>query len=143
MMKPWHRVGHRGAPKAFPANTLRSFQRAWELGCSMVECDIRRSADGALVLAHDPHVTDTAGRTFEIAAQTAAALAALDLGAEEGVPTLQELVAWAQGRCAVMADMKCEGAEVETEVVEALAVLPVEAKLVPGAGAESRARFRA
>jgi glycerophosphoryl diester phosphodiesterase len=42
-----------------------------------------------------------------------------------------------------MADMKCGGGDVEAEVVEILAALPPEAKIVPGAGEESRRRFRA
>ncbi len=137
------RVGHRGAPGEFPANTLRSFERAVALGCDMVECDIRRAACGALVLAHDPHVTDVLGRRYVIAEHSADALGRLDLGAGEGVPLLLALTEWAADRCAVMADMKCEGDGVEEAVVEALRPLKRSAKLVPGAGAESRARFRA
>jgi glycerophosphoryl diester phosphodiesterase len=136
------RVGHRGAPREFPANTLRGFQRAVELGCDMVECDIRRASDGVLVLAHDPHVRDIHGRRYVIAEHASETLAALDLGAGEGVPALSALTAWAAGRCAVMADMKCEGDGVEKAVVEALGVLARDAKIVPGAGEESRRRFR-
>lgn len=143
MSVEWHRVGHRGAPKEFPANTMKGFQRAVEWGCTMLECDVRQAANGVLVLAHDDYVTDRQGQTYAIGEQDSAFLGRLDLGAGEGVPTLAELVAWAQGRCAVMADMKCEGGEIERLVVEALKLLPVEAKIVPGAGTESRARFRA
>jgi glycerophosphoryl diester phosphodiesterase len=139
----WIGVGHRGTPREFPGNTLSGFQRAIELGCSMVECDVRRSADNVLVLAHDPHVTDVTDCSYDIAAATAATLASIDLGAGEGVPTLYDLVELANGRCAVMADMKCEGDGVEEGVVEALSRLPVTAKIVPGAGEESRRRFRA
>ncbi|HZO89709.1 MAG TPA: glycerophosphodiester phosphodiesterase [Chthonomonadaceae bacterium] len=142
MPENWEKIGHRGAPRAFPGNTIRSFQRAVELGCTMVECDVRRAADGVLVLAHDPDVSDRQGRRYRIAERSSADLRALDLGAGEGVPTLAELVAWAQGRCAVMADMKCEGDEVEAKVVQALTLLPYQAKIVAGAGEASRRRFR-
>lgn len=138
-----HKIGHRGAPREFPGNTMRGFARAVERGCTMVECDVRQAADGILVLAHDPHVTDAQGQRFDISRQRSAALRDLDLGAGEGVPSLRELAAWAQGRCAVMADMKCEGGEVEAGVVEALSPLPVEAKIVPGAGEMCRNRLRA
>ncbi len=138
----WLRVGHRGAPREFPGNTMRGFMRAVEYGCEMVECDVRRSADGALVLAHDPHVTDVTGRTYVVAETAAEALAAIDLGARQGVPTLEELVAWASGRCAVMADMKVEGDGVEQRVAEALSPLPASDKIVPGAGMTSRRLFR-
>ena len=139
----WHKVGHRGAPREFPTNTMCSFQRAAERGCTMVECDIRRAMDGVLVLAHDPYVTATDGQRYEITEETSKTLTRLDLGAGEGVPTLDQLVKWAQGRCAIMADMKCEGGDIEEQVVAALAPLPPEAKIVPGAGRESRDRFRA
>jgi glycerophosphoryl diester phosphodiesterase len=122
---------------------MRSFQHAHELGCTMVECDIRQAADGVLLLAHDPHVHTADGTRYEIAAHPSEALRALDLGASEGVPTLTELVTWAQGRCRVMADMKCEGGRIEQQVAEALSRLPAADKIVPGAGFESRERFRA
>lgn len=138
-----NRVGHRGAPREFPANTLRSFARAIDLGCDMVECDIQRAACGTVVLAHDPHVTAADGTRYVIAEHPADQLAAIDLGAGEGVPTLAALIAWAVGRCAVMADMKREGDGVEEAVVEALRRLPREDKYVAGAGDESRRRFRA
>ena len=143
MTMDWHRVGHRGAPKEFPANTLRSFQRAVALGCSMVECDVRQAADGVLVLAHDAEVTDAQGRTYAVLEHDSGFLGRLDLGAGEGVPTLSELVDWAQGKSAVMADMKCEGGEVERLVAATLAPLAPTSKLAPGAGEASRARFRA
>src|SRR5579862_7368750 len=143
MQNSWTRVAHRGVPGEFPGNTLLGFDRAVELGCGMVECDIRQAAGGELVLAHDPYVTDIAGNRFLIAEHDSARLAALDLGRGEGVPTLRALVAQSTGRCAIMADMKCEGGDVEVRVVEALSALPIEAKLIPGAGSASRARFRA
>lgn len=138
----WHKIGHRGTPREFPANTMRSFQRALEHGCTMVECDVRQAADGVLVLAHDPHVTDVSGKTFVVAETASADLQELDLGAGEGVLRLEELAIWAAGRCAVMADMKCEGNGIEEGVVAALRPLDANAKVIPGAGSASRARFR-
>lgn len=139
---PLIRVGHRGAPREYPANTMLSFWRAVTLGCDMVECDVRRAADGILVLAHDPDIVDSQGRRYAIVEHAADFLGALDLGAGEGAPRLTELAAWALGNCAVMADMKCEGEGVEEAVVKALRGLPPEAKIVPGAAEASRRRFR-
>ena len=127
------KVGHRGAPREFPANTLRGFMRAAELGCDMVECDVRRSADGVLVLAHDSIVQDTLGEIYEIARFDSTMLHSLDLGAGEGVPTLAELVEWATGASlAVMADMKCEGDGIEVAVCTALAGLPLSCQTCSG-----------
>lgn len=108
----------------------------------MVECDVRQAADGALVLAHDDMVVASDQRRYVIAEHTSIELGRLDLGMEEGVPTLDELVAWACGRCGVMADMKCEGGDVEERVVAALAPLPIADKVAPGAEDTSRSRFR-
>ena len=46
------RVGHRGAAALEPENTLRSFTRAVELGCDLVEFDVLQLVDGTLVVAH-------------------------------------------------------------------------------------------
>jgi len=123
---------------------MLGFHYARAVGCEMVECDIRLSADGQLVLSHDPHVTDAKGKHWEVAKTLYSELASLDLGAGQGVPTLKELVSWAlTAPCAIMADMKCEGDGVEERVAKELEPLPPILKLVPGAGAESRLSFRA
>ena len=137
-------VGHRGAPREFPPNTLAGFARAVEVGCPMVECDVRRSRDGVLVLAHDGHVADREGRRWAVGETDAATLARLDLGAGEGVPTLAALVDWAaRAGASIMADMKESGDGIETEVARLLAPLPAGRKVVPGAGDDARRRFRA
>ena len=46
-------VGHRGWPARHPENTLTGFLAASGVA-DMIELDIRRCADGRLVLAHDP-----------------------------------------------------------------------------------------
>jgi glycerophosphoryl diester phosphodiesterase len=51
-------LAHRGASKAAPANTIEAFHLAGEMGCDAVELDVRRTADGVLVVHHDPHVDD-------------------------------------------------------------------------------------
>ncbi len=59
--RPWsstsgevHVQGHRGALGLVPENTLPSFRQAIESGCAGVELDVRLSADGHLVVWHDP-----------------------------------------------------------------------------------------
>jgi glycerophosphoryl diester phosphodiesterase len=51
-------LGHRGASSVETENTLAAFVRARELGADGVELDVRRSADGALVVHHDAHLAD-------------------------------------------------------------------------------------
>ncbi len=137
-----HKVGHRGTPLEFPANTMCGFARAVELGCTMVECDVRLSLDGRLALVHDDHVIDKNDISYLVAEYPMSFLAALDLGAGEGVPTLEQLAVWSVGKCAVMADMKCSGGDAERSVTEALYPLSVDQKIVPGADFNSRECFR-
>jgi glycerophosphoryl diester phosphodiesterase len=47
-------LAHRGSAGAHPENSLGAFAEARRLGADGVELDVRRSADGALVVAHDP-----------------------------------------------------------------------------------------
>ena len=53
-------LAHRGARRVAPENTLEAFRRAGAMGADGVELDVRRTADGALVLHHDPAVADGA-----------------------------------------------------------------------------------
>lgn len=135
------RIGHRGAPYAAPANTMASFRAAHAAGCDWVECDCRMAADGCIVLSHDPTVTDRSGEVYRVDQTPTDELAALDLGAGEGVATLEELVAWAASRVGVMADVKADGCE--EAIGETLSPIPAARKIVPGADDEGRRRFRA
>jgi glycerophosphoryl diester phosphodiesterase len=51
-------IGHRGASRAHPENTLAAFAGAAALGAEWVELDVRRTADGVLVVHHDPVLPD-------------------------------------------------------------------------------------
>ena len=46
-------LGHRGVPARHPENTLPGFQAALDAGLDGVEWDVRRLADGTLVIHHD------------------------------------------------------------------------------------------
>ena len=71
-------LAHRGATAAARENTLAAFAAAREVGADGVELDVRRSADGVLVVHHDPALAD--GRLI-------AALPAAELPGH--VPTLE------------------------------------------------------
>jgi glycerophosphoryl diester phosphodiesterase len=51
-------IAHRGASRVERENTMAAFRTAAELGADMVELDVRRSADGILVVHHDAHLED-------------------------------------------------------------------------------------
>lgn len=125
-----------------PANTMAGFRLSNERGCEWVECDCRRSRDGIVVLAHDPEAADEgAGRSYRVDRLTAEKLAGIDLGAGEGVLSLEDLVRWAaEAGIGVMADVKVGG--IERQIGEALSPLPNTLKIVAGADDEGRKRIR-
>jgi len=59
-------IGHRGASAAFQGNTIEAFIGAAQAGADWVELDIRRAADGEIVVHHDP-VTSEGHRISETA----------------------------------------------------------------------------
>jgi glycerophosphoryl diester phosphodiesterase len=96
-------VAHRGASGYAPENTLAAADAAAALGTVWVETDVRRTADGALVLMHDTTLERTTDAEelfprrapWNVSDFTAAEIARLDAGswftpefAGERVPTL-------------------------------------------------------
>lgn len=72
-------MAHRGASRAERENTVAAFRRAVDMGAHAAELDVRRTADGVLVVHHNPGLDD--GRII-------GQVAASDLPAH--VPTLNQ-----------------------------------------------------
>lgn len=51
-------VGHRGASRAFPENTIAAFEGAIAQGADGVELDVRRTLDGAMAIHHEDALAD-------------------------------------------------------------------------------------
>lgn len=120
--KPVLNVAHRGASEVAPENTLAAVRRAVALGADLVEVDVRRTRDGALVLMHDA----TLGRTTNVARVfpdrgpwrvgdlTYDEVAILDAGSWKGsehegepVPMLEEVVELLRGtRTGLLVEVK-------------------------------------
>lgn len=83
-------IGHRGARAIEPENTLAGIEHAVELGVDVVEFDVRRTADGELVLMHDETVDRTTNGSGAVGELSLAEIRALDAGDGERVPTLEE-----------------------------------------------------
>ena len=84
-------LGHRGASADAPENTLAAFALAREQGADGIELDVHLSADGWPVVIHDDRVERTTNGTGQVARLTVAELQALDAGAEQAIPTLDEV----------------------------------------------------
>jgi glycerophosphoryl diester phosphodiesterase len=138
---PVLRVAHRGVGKHEPENTLRSYRKAIDLGTEMVEVDLRASADGVLVLAHDDEIRDVRGHALPVSGRTFEELRELDMGHGERIPTLEEAVRLCRGRCSMMIDLKGKG--FEGELIELLHRTGYRNVIVPGGSRPSRDRIRA
>lgn len=79
-------IAHRGASRERPENTLAAFRRAVELGADAAELDVHRTADGVLVVFHDPLIPGLGPITVLSAAQVTGHLVR-----GEPVPTLQSV----------------------------------------------------
>jgi glycerophosphoryl diester phosphodiesterase len=90
-------IGHRGAARHAPENTLAGFRLARSLGCAWVEFDVRLTVDEALVVCHDDRLERTTSGRGAISKLPLAAIRELDAGhwynrrfTGEHVPTLDE-----------------------------------------------------
>lgn len=106
-------VGHRGAAGYEPENTLLSFQKAIEIGVDWIEMDVRRSADGYLVIMHDETVDRTTNGHGKVSEMTLEELKALDAGKGQKIPTLQEAIDFTKGKAKAVIEIKQEGTEVD------------------------------
>lgn len=109
MQNPAHflRVGHRGAAGYEHENTLRSFEKAFALGCDAVECDVRLTKDDVPVVIHDATVNRMTGGVGDVRAMTLEHLRAFRIG-EQTIPTLEEVLALAKGRLRVLIELKAK-----------------------------------
>ena len=58
----WDLQGHRGARGLAPENTLPAFERALEIGVTTLELDVGVTADGVVVVLHDPFLNPALAR---------------------------------------------------------------------------------
>ena len=106
-------VGHRGYSAAFPENTQLALNAAFDVGADLVEIDLQKSADGAVVILHDDTLDRTTDGSGPVADHTLAQLQQLDAGswldpqfAGEPIPTLDQALGAAIGRGPLLLDQK-------------------------------------
>lgn len=102
-------IGHRGANKIAPENTLLAFQKAIELGADYIEFDTFESKDGEIVIIHDEDIFRTTGQKGLIKNMTLKEIKALDAGEGEKIPTLRELIELTEGKIGLNCEIKAEG----------------------------------
>ena len=91
---------HRGFSSQYPENTMTAFRKALEAGADGIEFDARLTADGQIVIMHDPTVDRTTNGKGKVRNLSFAEIRKLDAGLKKGmvfenerVPMLEEVLA--------------------------------------------------
>jgi glycerophosphoryl diester phosphodiesterase len=100
------RIGHRGAMGYEPENTLRSFKKALDLGCHMVELDVHVCKTGEVMVIHDDTLERTTNGTGPVREKTLAELRMLDAGKGERIPLLTDVLDRFSGKIGVNIELK-------------------------------------
>ena len=117
-MQPVSALAHRGFSKAAPENTLAAYRQAIELCPDFMECDVRQTKDGRLIVIHDKSVDRTTNGKGLVADMTMAGLRQLDAGswfgpefAGEKLPTFEEVLDLAKNQTVLVIEIKEAGTE--------------------------------
>lgn len=120
-------VCHRGARLSAPENTFASAETALKLGGSIIELDIRQSADGVLYVLHDETVDRTTNGSGPISEMNSTEIDQLDAGIwfaprfeGERVPRLEAYLAASADRAGFYLEIKRADCEQVASVVRKL-----------------------
>jgi glycerophosphoryl diester phosphodiesterase len=103
--------GHRGAP-GYPRraeNTIVSFKKALQYGANGVEFDVRRCADGRIVVIHDETIDRTTNGRGRVADLTYDQLRRFDAGFGEPIPLLTDVLDAFCKECLLNIELKDAG----------------------------------
>jgi glycerophosphoryl diester phosphodiesterase len=117
-------IAHRGDSAHRPENTLASFAGALEVGAAVVELDVQLTADGHVVVLHDPTLDRTTTGRGDVRRLTLADVRKASAGypdrfgnayAGERVPRFDEALALLRGRATVLVEIKAESVTDDAE----------------------------
>jgi len=126
---------HRGGPSpGFPENCIATFERSLRFAPCLIECDVRKSKDGVMVLMHDRSLNRTTTGKGLVESLSLTQMRQLNLVDPNGtvteykIPTLLEALRWAKGRAILELDIK--GTVTPHEVVQAIRTEDAESCVV-------------
>ena len=101
---------HRGLHgPGVPENSMAAFRAAIDLGAG-IECDVRLSGDGQVVVFHDHDLRRMCASALAVEATRAEVLAGQRLyDSGEHIPRLSELLELAAGQVPLLIELKCRG----------------------------------
>jgi len=105
------KVGHRGARAYEPENTLRSFEKAIELGVDAVELDVRKTKDNEILVIHDDDIKRTTNGSGLVSSLTLEQIKSFSTEKNEKIPTLTEALDCIDKKAKVFIELKETGIE--------------------------------
>jgi len=99
-------IGHRGAKRELPENTLPAFRRAFDRGADAVELDVHATADGVVVVHHDPAAHSADGALVVIADWTWETVQTVEFAGGVGIPRLSDVLMAAPADATVYVEIK-------------------------------------
>lgn len=105
-------TAHRGGALLGNENTLSCIERGIESGADLVEIDVHKTKDGAIVVCHDETLDRTTDGTGRIEEMTLAQIRQFHIvggdgiPTEETIPTLEEVLKLIDGRCGLLLEIK-------------------------------------
>jgi glycerophosphoryl diester phosphodiesterase len=128
-------AAHRGGAALWPENSLRAFRNALSLGADLLETDVHLTADGEVIVLHDPRLDRTTSGRGAVGTLTREEVGKVRLKASDGtvtdepVPTLATLldVLGASG-ASLLLEIKTDDAHRRYPDIEAKALALVRAR---------------
>lgn len=115
-------IAHRGASGKAPENTMVAIRHAIDDGTDWIEIDVQETADGKIVVIHDSDLMQIAGVDLKIWQGSLNQIQQIDVGSwfnedfsAARVPTLEEVLAEARGKCRMIIELKYYGHDQELE----------------------------
>jgi len=101
---------HRGLHgPGVPENSMAAFRAALDVGAG-IECDVRLSGDGEVVIFHDHDLKRLCASALTVEATSAAVLTAQRLfDSDEHMPRLRDLLDLVAGTVPILVELKCRG----------------------------------
>jgi len=115
-------IAHRGAAGKAPENTRVAIHHAINDGADWIEIDVQESIDGEVVVIHDSDFMKLAHVNLKVWESTLEEIQDIDVGSwfnggfsSERVPTLEDILAIAKGKCRVLIELKYYGHDIQLE----------------------------
>jgi glycerophosphoryl diester phosphodiesterase len=115
-------IAHRGAAGKAPENTKVSMHHAINDGTDWIEIDVQETIDGKVVVIHDSDFMKLANNNLKVWEGTLKEIQEIDIGSwfnsgfsAQRVPTLEDILAIAKGKCRVLIELKYYGHDIILE----------------------------